>query len=126
MIRLSCSRAKRSLVKSEPSLCRVFQIVLETVCDAEEGDIIPRNFVSPQHCNLEAFVTGPEIRGGEAPAVEQMNLIDVRDADHRERRVNNDSCTSFLMGFATSRFGSRFTIFVQVVTFASLANPASP
>jgi len=98
-------------VKPETSLRGIFEVVFEAVRDAAEGDIAPRNVVRLQQGNLEALIPGRVIRCGEAAAIEEVNLIDVRYADHRERRVNNDPCASFLMCFTTSRLGSGFTVF---------------
>ena len=68
-------------------------------------------YVGVQQGNLEAVIPGRVLGCSEVAAIEQVNLIDVRDADHRERRVNNDPCASFLMCLTTSRLGSGFTVF---------------
>ena len=98
-------------MKPEASSCSILEVVFEAVGDAAEGDIAPRNVVRVQQGNLKALIPGRIIRCGQAAAIEEVNLIDVRDADHRERRVNNDPCASFLMCFSTSRLGSGFTVF---------------
>lgn len=79
--------------------------------NAGEGDLAPRNVIRLQQRNLDTFIPGRVLGCSEAAAIEEMNLIDVRDADHRKWCVNNDPCSSFLMCFTASRFGSGFTIF---------------
>lgn len=110
-------------MKPETSLSGIFEVVFEAVGDAAEGDIAPRNVVRMQQGNLEAFIPGRVLGCSEAAAIEEMNLIDVRDADHRKWRVNNDPCASFLMCFTTSRFGSGFTVFHEAGGYRPEAAP---
>jgi len=98
-------------VKPEASLCCILEVVLEAVGDATKGDFAPRNVIRLQQGNLEAFIPGRVPRCSKAAAIEEMNLIDVRDADHRKWRVNNDPGASFLIRFTTSGLGSGFTVF---------------
>lgn len=98
-------------MKSEASLCGILEEVFEAVGDAAKGDFVPRNVIRLQQGNLEAFMPG-RVRGcSQAAAIEEMNLIDVRDADHREGRVNHDPRASFLIRFTTSSLGGGFAVF---------------
>ena len=97
-------------MKPEASLRRIPEEVFEAVSDAAEGDLAPRNVNRRQQGDLETFIPGRMIRCGEAATIEKMNLIDVRDADHRKWRIDDDSRAGLLMCFATGRFGSRFTV----------------
>ena len=98
-------------MKPEASLRCILEVVFEAVRNAGEGDLAPRNVIRLQQRNLDTFIPGRVLGCSEAAAIEEMNLIDVRDADHRKWCVNNDPCSSFLMCFTTSRFGSGFTVF---------------
>ena len=98
-------------MKSEATFCCILEVVFEAVGYAAEGDFTPRNVIRLQQGSLEAFIPGRVLGCGEMAAIEEMNLIYMRDADHRKWRFNNDPCASFLVCFTTSRFGSGFTIF---------------
>lgn len=98
-------------MKPETSARRIPEVVFEAVRNTAEGDLAPRNVIRRQQGDLETFIPGRIIRCGETATIEEMNLVDVRDADHRKWRINDDSRTGLLVCFATSRSGSRFTVF---------------
>lgn len=98
-------------MKTEEPIAAIFKVALQGKCDTAEGDVLPGNFARLEQCHFQAFYTGRIFRGGEVGAIEEMDLIDVGNADHGKGRINDDFGASFLAGFSYGGSGRCFAIF---------------
>jgi len=98
-------------VKTETATGDIVEIVFEAVRHAAKCHVPPGDVCRPYQANLEALFARRMVCGGEASAIEKMDLVYMRDADHREWCIDNDFCACFLEGFPGCGFGSGFTIF---------------
>lgn len=89
----------------------IAQIALKTQGNAAKGKFIPRNFVRGDQGYRETFVACCIFRAFEASAIEQVHLVDVRNADQGERCIDGNACAGFFMGFTNRPLGGRFTVF---------------
>lgn len=97
-------------MKAENALAAIIQVALQCEGDAAEGDILPRDFFGPEERYFQALLAGEKLREGEMGPIEQMDLIDVGNADHGERGFDNDFGASFLDGFAGCGSGRSFAV----------------
>jgi len=98
-------------VKTEAAAGDIIDITFEAVRHTAECHIFPGNFGGPYQANFEALFPCRMIRGGEASAIEEVNLVYMRDADHREWCVDNDFCACLLERLPGCGLGSGLAIF---------------
>ncbi len=71
-------------MKAETASCHIIEVAFEAVRDTAECHILPGNVFRQYQAYLEAFFACRVICRGETPSIEEVDLIYVRDADHRE------------------------------------------
>lgn len=98
-------------MKAEDAGGAIFEVALQRISDAAESDIRPWNLTRIEELYLQAFFSGGVFRGGEMGSVEKVDLVDMGNADHGKRGVNDDIGARFLGGFTYGGRGSGFTIF---------------
>ena len=104
-------RFEAALMKAEEAGLTIRQITLEAEAHAAEGEVSPGNLGWRQQCDFETFLAGSEVWAAETSAVEKMDLMDVCNADHRERRVNRHPRPSFLVSLAYGRIRGSLAVF---------------
>lgn len=97
-------------MKAEVAMLTVSEVMLKAQANTAKGQFVPGDFVWPEQCDLKAFLACCKGRRGHFGAVKKMNLIDMGNADQRERGVDTDPGTSFLEGFPVCGFSGGFTI----------------
>lgn len=98
-------------MKRELSFCPVVEKMLQAKRNAAKGDVRPRNVVHADQCDFQAFFAGQVVWGAQATAIEKVDLVDMSDADHRKRRVDDDFCAGFFQCFAARCLGCGFAVF---------------
>lgn len=88
----------------------VLEVVFKAVGHAPESQVLPWNFFRFDQDNFEALLAGGMFDGGQAAAIEKVDLVDMGDADHGKWGVDNDICPSFLKGFPNGGFAGRFAV----------------
>lgn len=61
--------------------------------------------------DLKALLASGKMWVGHTAAIEQMDLVDMSDADHRERRIYQNLRSGFLVRFANGGLRSGFAVF---------------
>lgn len=98
-------------MKSETAAGRIFDVTFQAMGNTAECHFVPRNVRGPHQADLEALIARRMIRCGEMPAIKQMDLIYMGDADHGERCIDGDSRASLFESFPDCSFGGGFTVF---------------
>jgi len=98
-------------VKPERAIQAVIDVALQTVGDAAKGNLLPRNLVGADKGDFQAFSASQICGHRKATPVKKMDLIDVGNADHRKRRINDDVRSGFLKCFPACPLGSGFAVF---------------
>lgn len=92
--------------------CRaVGKIAFEAYADAAKSQFMPRKLFWAIQADLKAFIASGKVWVGHAAAIEQVDLVDMSDADHGKGGVDQYPGPSFFVGLANSRLGGGFTIF---------------
>jgi hypothetical protein len=97
-------------MKAKFFIVAVSEIMFQAEGNAPKCDLIPWNISGLNQSNLKALVSSRECRASQVTTVKQMNLIDVRDADHAKRRINDGMGTAFFERFSKGALGSSFII----------------
>lgn len=92
------------------TLRSVGEVAFETYADTAKGQLIPRYLFRMTQANLKALFACGKLRVSHAAAIEQMDLVDMGDVDHGERRINQYSCARFLVGFSNCCLRGRFAV----------------
>jgi len=98
-------------VETEDPAVAIIKIALQGKGDTTESDVLPGDFARFEERYFQAFVAGRVFCGSEVGAIEEMNLIDMGNADHGKRGMNDDFGACFLGGFSYGGLGSCFAIF---------------
>ena len=91
--------------------CAVGEVVFKTQADATKGQLAPGDLFWMAQADLKALLASGKVRVGHAAAIEQMDLVDMCDADHGERRINQYPCSCLFVGFTNCRLRSGLAIF---------------
>ena len=98
-------------MKAELAGPAVGQIGFETKRDAVEGQVLPGDFRFGKKRGFEAFNACGKVGVEHSAAIKEMDLADVRDVDHRKKRVDFHLGAGFFECFALGRFDRGFTVF---------------
>lgn len=88
----------------------IIKVALKADGHATERQLFPRQFLGFEQGYLQALLACRVISRGQSSAVEKMNLVDVREADHGEWRIDEDLRASLLKGFPASGIGCRLAV----------------
>jgi len=77
----------------------VFQVALQAESNAAEGHFLPWNVAGLKESHLLAFLAGKVVWRTQTTPVEEVHLVDMCNADHGERGVDDDFGTSLLKRF---------------------------
>lgn len=110
-------------MKAKASAAPVFQIVFEAEPYAAKGQFIPGDFFRRKEGNLKAFLSRGMVGAGQAAAIEQMNLIDVGNADQGKGGVDRDLGPGLFKSLASGSFCGGFSVFHEACGQGPEANP---
>lgn len=83
-------------MKSIMAIFPIVQITFQAEADATERQVLPWDVFLAEEFDFQAFFAG-RIRGcGQSATIEEMDLVDVGNADHCKRGVKDDLCPGFL------------------------------
>ncbi len=98
-------------MKTELAGPAVGQVGFEAKRDAVEGQVLPGDFRLGEKRGFEAFDACGKVGVEHPAAIKEMNLADVRDVDHRKKRVDFHLRTGFFQCFALGGFDRGFAVF---------------
>lgn len=98
-------------MKTEDPAVAIIKIALQGKCDTAEGNVMPGDFARLEQRHFQAFFAGRIFRDSKVGAIEEVDLIDVGNADHGKRGVNDHFGARFLKGFSYGGISGRFAIF---------------
>ena len=96
-------RRKFGFVEPECAGCAISQIAFEAQSHAAESQIVPRNLTRFAQAYFKTLFARSVVRVGHSTPIEQVHLIDMGNADHGERCIDQNPRTRFFVGLANGR-----------------------
>lgn len=102
---------QRGFVKTELPLRNIRKVALQAMRYAAKGNFRPGNLFRQRQSDFKAFFSCRVIRRCQPTTIKEMDLIDVGDAYHGKRGIDDDACAGFFVGFPGGGFGGGFAVF---------------
>ena len=97
-------------MKSEYAVCPIGKVSLKAQGDTAKGQFPPRNLIRAVQVDFKALYAGSKVRAGHAATIEQVNLVDMGDTDHRKRCINENFSASFFVCFTNCCLSRGFPV----------------